>query len=460
MIKRETLEPLEKEDIINIFVEFSNRIEQEMQLLRDDIRDLKEENRQLKNQQNSRNSSRPPSQDFGKIPRQKSLRTKSGKKSGGQPGHKGQTLDQIINPDYVVVHKPSDICPECGKVHQSEDYSLLKKRQVIDIPPIKAEVTEHHVYQVECRCGHISLGDFPAGVNAPVQYGNHIVSLVSYFSTRQYISYQRIPELLRCISNISISEGTVYKMLNKVSNKVYPLYEEIKKGIKEAKVVGSDETGTNVNNNKFWTWTWQTARETYITVSPSRGFITIENEFPQGLPNSVLVSDSLSAQLKTKALKHQLCLAHLYRELNAFIEITKNKWPVQLKELFQKAIRLKKDLHSSQYDKPIKRRDEILLEFQDLLDKPPKTKIKKLIAFHKRMVKLQECVFTFLFYPEVPFENNGSERAIRNVKVKQKVSGGFRSETGANAFAIIRSVIDTWIKRDAKVFDSLRLALE
>ncbi len=158
--------------------------------------------------------------------------------------------------------------------------------------------------------------------------------------------------------------------------------------------------------NKLWTWTWQTATETYITVSPSRGFVTIEKEFPQGLPNAVLVSDSLSAQLKTKALKHQLCLAHLYRELNAFIEITKNKWPVQLKELFQKAIRLKKDLHSTQYDKPIKRRDEILLEFQDLLDKPPKTKIKKLIAFHKRMVKLQECVFTFLFYPEV-FKGEG-----------------------------------------------------
>ncbi|MGQ1788540.1 IS66 family transposase [Saccharicrinis sp. GN24d3] len=455
MIKRETLEPLEKEDIINIFVEFSNRIEEEMQLLRDDIKELKEENRQLKNQQNSRNSSRPPSQDFGKVPRQKSLRKKSGKKPGGQAGHKGHTLKQVSSPDNMIVHQPSNTCPACGEVHITEDYVLHSKRQVVDIPPIKANVTEHQVYKAKCKCGHVSIGSFPSGVNGPVQYGKNLTSFVSYLSTRQYVPYQRIPELLKCISDISISEGTVFNMLNKVADKLYPIYESIKTDIKNAKVVGSDETGTNVNNNKYWTWTWQTATETFITVSPTRGFAAIENEFPQGLPNAVLVSDSLSAQLKTRAHKHQLCLAHLLRELNAFIEVTKNKWPVRMKELFMKAINFKKNLCQSQYSQSLKMRDEILQEFQKLLDSPPKIKLKKLAAFHKRMVKWKNSVFTFLFFPEVPFDNNGSERAIRNIKVKQKVSGGFRSENGADIFATIRSVIDTWIKRDKDVFGTL-----
>ncbi len=455
MIKRETLEPLEKEDIINIFVEFSNRIEKEMQLLRDDIKDLKEENRQLMNQQNSRNSSRPPSQDLGKVPKQKSLRKSSGKKPGGQPGHKGQTLKQVSNPDNIIAHKPSNICPACGKVHNPGEYVLHSKRQVVDIPPIKATVTEHQLYQVQCKCGHVSTEDFPSGVNAPIQYGSNLTSFVSYLNTRQYIPYQRIPELLKCISNISISEGTVFNMLNRVADRLYPIYENIKEDIANSKVVGSDETGTNVKSDKYWTWTWQTATETFITVSPTRGFAAIENEFPKGFPNAVLVSDSLSAQLKTDAHRHQLCLAHLLRELNAFIEVTNNSWPVQLKELFLKAINLKRDLPQYQYSQPIKMRDEILREFQKLLDSPPKIKLKKLIAFHKRMVKWKNSVFTFLFFHEVPFDNNGSERAIRNIKVKQKVSGGFRSENGADIFATIRSVIDTWIKRDYNVFETL-----
>jgi len=442
MIKREILEPLNKESIINIFVEFSDRIEKEMQLLRDDIKDLKEENRQLKQKLNSRNSSRPPSQDYGKVPKQKSLRKSSGKKTGGQPGHKGHTLKQVVNPDHIVVHKPSKTCPNCGEIHNTEAYSIHSKRQVVDIPPLKTMITEHQIYQVQCQCGNITTGDFPDGVNAPVQYGNNLTSFVSYLSTRQYIPYQRIPELLKCISNISISEGTVFNMLNKVSDRLYPFYQSIKQNMETAKVVGSDETGTNVNNKKYWTWTWQTETETFITVSPTRGFATIDNTFPKGFPKAVLVSDSLSTQLKTTAYKHQLCLAHLLRELNAFIEVSNEEWPVRLKQLFLKAINLKRNLSPPQYSQNIKVRDEILHEFDKLLSTPLKTNLRKIIAFHKRLVKWKNSVFTFLFFHEVPFDNNGSERAIRNIKVKQKVSGGFRSENGANIFAIIRSVID------------------
>lgn len=460
MIKRETLEPLAKDDIISVFVEFSNRVEKQIEQLQEDIRELKEENRQLKNAKNSRNSSRPPSHDFGKIPRQKSLRKSSEKKPGGQSGHKGHTLDQVSNPDHIVVHKPSDNCPICGEIHQNESYHLHSKRQVVDIPPIKAIVTEHQVYLAQCKCGHVSEGGYPAGVNAPVQYGSTLTSFVSYLSTRQYISYQRIPELLKCICNISISQGTVFNMLNRVADSLFPLYNGIKQDVSQAKVVGSDETGTKVNNGNYWAWTWQTLSETFIKISPTRGYAAIKNEFPEGFPNSILVSDSLSTQLKTPARKHQLCLAHLLRELNAFIEVTQNVWVRKLKELFLKAIKLKQQLKPKFNLTMIEQQDEMLQEFHYLLDNPPKTKIDKLNAFYARMLKQKRSVFTFLFDYDVPFDNNGSERAIRNIKVKQKVSGGFRSIEGANIFAIIRSVVDTWIKRGANIFDCIRFAMK
>lgn len=458
MIKRETLEPLDKGQIIDLFVEFSNKVEKQLNELKEDIRVLKEENQRLKSQ-NSRNSSRPPSHDFGRTPRQKSLRKPSNKKSGGQKGHKGTTLFQSPKPDQVIKHTPAPYCPGCGKVHSADALKLQSKRQVVDIPPIQATVTEHQVYQLQCNCGCVSKGEFPAGVTAPVQYGNRLVSFVSYLSTRQYIPFGRLPELLECICNVSLSEGTIYNMLDRVANSLLPVYEGIKQDVAKAKVVGSDESGVKVNNSNYWTWTWQTDSETYITIKPSRGYVTIENEFPDGFPTAILVSDSLSTQLKTPALLHQLCLAHLMRELNAFIEASKNEWAMLLKALFEKAIELKKELTPEQYNNPPEEVELINKAFGTLLDLPLQENVPKLPAFQKRLIKWRDAVFTFLQYQDVPFDNNGSERAIRNIKVKQKVSGGFRSERGAETFAITRSAIDTWIKRTVNIFDMLNLHL-
>ena len=459
MIKRETLEPLGKDQIIDLFVEFSNKKEEILQEMKENIRVLKEENQRLKSQ-NSRNSSRPPSHDFGRVPRQKGLRKASNKKSGGQKGHKGTTLSQSPNPDQVILHKPNDCCSNCGCIHSIEAFKLQSKRQVIDIPPIQTSVTEHQVYQVKCNCGCLSTGEFPAGVTAPVQYGNRLTSFVSYLSTRQYIPFGRLPELLKCICNVSLSEGTIYNMLNRVADYLQPVYQGIKQDVAKATVVGSDESGIKVNDNNYWTWTWQSSTETFITITPSRGYVTIENEFPDGFPGAILVSDSLSAQLKTPALLHQLCLAHLMRELNAFIELSENQWARLLKTLFEKAIELKKDLTPDQYNKPLEQRCLIEQILDELLKFPLQENVPKLPAFQKRLRKWRNAIFTFLYYPDVPFDNNGSERAIRNIKVKQKVSGSFRSERGATIFAIIRSAIDTWIKRSANIFDMLRFSID
>ncbi len=459
MIKRETLEPLKKEDIINLFVEFAEKVEKQIQQLQDDICSLQEENRQLKTPKNSRNSSQPPSHDFGSLPRQKSLRKPSGKKTGGQQGHTGTTLEQTSQPDKIINHKPSDLCPKCGKIHSADEFIFQSKRQMVDIPPIQPVITEHRVYQLKCKCGHEGVGQFPAGVNAPVKYGNQLTAFVSYLSTRQYVPFGRLPELLKCICNLTLSQGTIYNML-RVADNLLPVYHGIKQNVQNAKVVGSDESGVKVNNDNFWTWTWQTETETFIIIDPSRGFCVIENAFPNGFPQAILVSDSLGAQLKTPALLHQLCFAHLLRELNAFIEVSENLWATKMKTLFEKAIKLKRKLKQEQYYQPNVEREEIMEEFHALLNQPFETEISKLPAFHKRLIKRKDSIFPFLFYYNVPFDNNGSERAIRNIKVKQKVSGGFRSTRGAEIFAIIRSVIDTFIKRGANIFDSLKFAIQ
>ena len=238
-----------------------------------------------------------------------------------------------------------------------------------------------------------------------------------------------------------------------------PIYNGIREEVSKATTVGGDETGMKVKNQKYWAWTWQTLYATYTVISKSRGFVTVEKTFPQGFVNATFVSDSLSAQLKTPAKRHQLCLAHLLRELNYFKEAYRHGWATDMKDLLNRAIALKNSMTINQYSGPLEERAGILDEFEALINQQLPDTVLKILPFQKRLKKRRHEVFNFLFFPDVPFDNNGSERAIRNVKVKQKVSGSFRSERGAEIFAILRSVVDTIIKKGGNPFDSIQLAL-
>ena len=454
-MNRKALENKSKEELIDIVCELHTIVES----LTKTVQALQDEVTRLKKPKNSNNSSLPPSHDLFKHKNQ-SLREKSNKKSGGQKGHKGKTLLMSPNPDNVIIHIPNNHCPKCGRIHSNADLKLTAKRQVIDIPVIKASITEHQVYQTNCTCGHVLAGDFPSGVSAPVQYGNNLVALTAYLSSRQYIPYARLTELIKSITNISMSEGTVFNLLNKASDAVLPLYKAIEKEVSNSNVVGGDETGLKVIKEKYWAWTWQTVKATYIHISESRGFVTINNIFPNGFPNATYVSDSLSAQLKTFANRHQLCLAHLMRELNYFNELYQHRWSLDMKVLLKRAILLKKTMSLEQYENQNHERDKILKEFSLLINEKLPNTILKVFPFQKRLKKRCDQVFTFLFYPEVPYDNNSSERAIRNVKVKQKVSGNFRSIRGAEIFAVLRSVFDTINKKGGSPFESMRFAIE
>ena len=325
----------------------------------------------------------------------------------------------------------------------------------MDIPPVEPEYTEHRIYQKTCRCGHITKSDFPQGVNTPVSYGNNVESLIGYLHSRQYIPFDRMREIFHDLFTLPISEGGLHYILNRLAAKALPAYELIRNKIANSKVVGTDETGVKINGKKHWYWTWQNKKFTFIAISENRGFETIRKNFSQGFPKSILMHDCWKSHFQTQVHTHQLCLAHLFRELNYFTERYKDSWPGRLKKILKEAIEVKKQMRTGDYYQNYRPRSNIESLLDALLSEVVNERHKELVSFKKRMVKYRAYLLNFLHYPNVPPDNNGSERAIRNVKVKQKISGQFKAMAGAKQFAVLRSITDTAIKNGKNVFNEL-----
>lgn len=406
---------------------------------------------------NSSNSSVPPSKDENRPNKNQSLRTSSGKKSGGQPGHKGHTLEISATPDQIVTYVP-DFCGSCGNdlYHLKPTFQL--SRQEVDIPMPKIIYTEHQAYEKTCQCGHTTTGQLPKNLKGPIQYGYGVEAIVGYLHTRQYLPYQRLTEILSTCFGLKISQGSIDNIIERLSGKAQGIYQGIQQEISQASVVGSDETGAKVNGKKNWIWTWQNKKYTYITVSPSRGYTVIDSNFPKGFPNATLSHDAWRAHLKCEAKKHQLCIAHLLRELNYLKErYPKHPWAEKCRWLFLDSIELKKTLLPRQYLEENTERLDIEERLDRLLEEQIDEKFKEVVTLHKRLIKYRNHLLVFLYQHDVAPDNNGSERAIRNIKVKQKVSGQFRSFRGAENFVVLRSVVDTLIKQSLDILPHLKL---
>lgn len=409
---------------------------------------------ELEHRKNSNNSSIPPSKDENRVKRNQSLREKSGRKPGGQKGHKGNMLKMTECPDDVIVHTPQ-YCNCCGNDLSGQTGRFIGKRQVIELPEVKARYIEHQVYGRKCQCGHITEGEFPKEIRAHIQYGNSVESLISYFYSRHYVPFLRMKEIMSEIFNLPISEGGIHYLLGRFTRRVKPFYDQIRDRIEQSSVVGSDETGANLNGKLTWFWTWQNDRLTYISHSLNRGGETIKKIFPQGFANAIINHDRWASQINTPAKGHQLCTSHLLRDLVYLVELYKSEWATKLKALLKRSIKLKKSLQPIDYLKGIPERELIESELDKLLCLEINVKHKKAITFQKKLRKQRNNILTFLYYHDVPPDNNGSERAIRNVKVKQKISGFFKSTNGAQTFAINRSIIDTIIKSRNNVLEGL-----
>jgi len=434
----------------------TKRVEQ-LEHLEAENSDLKRRLSKYEHPKNSNNSSIPPSKDENR-PKRKSLRETSGLKPGGQKGRKGNTLKMVETPDIIKEHSPS-YCKCCGESLDGALAICKGKRQVYDIPKIEIKVTEHQIYTKQCKCGHITEGEYPGEANAPVSYGNNIESLIGYFHTRQYIPFKRMKEIFGDVFNAPISEGGIHYILDKLVTKAQPAYELIKQKLQSniKYAIGSDETGVKVNGHKHWAWTWQNEEATFITITDNRGQISIDQTFKDGFKNSVLVHDCWASHFNTDAKTHQICIAHLLRDLNYLNELYEHKWGQATKLLLQIALSLEKQMSVADYyvHNPRRLQMESRMDFLLTCNLPPHK--KELIRFQNRLKKYREYIFTFLYRPEVPPDNNASERAIRNIKVKQKISGLFRSTNGAFNFAVLRSVTDTVLKNDQNVLDSLKI---
>ena len=413
--------------------------------LQEQIRSLQEQIQLLKNGRNSNTSSTPPSQDIGRS-NKKNSRQPSSRKTGGQMGHEGSNLKMKETPDEVVEYRP-DFCNQCGEPLATDEVALASRKQEVELPPIIPHYVEHQSYACTCgKCGFLTIAELPERLKANVQYGPEIIAWAAYFSVRQYLPYNRISEMMRDCFHLPISKGTIDNMLDNLTEKAQDIYEQIRKRVEQSPVAGGDETGIKINGKKGWLWTVQTPLLTFLSAAMSRGYETINRLFKNGFPVSVYVTDCWAAQLKVITKAKQICTAHLLRELSNFIDAFQCTWSAKMKQLLKDAIELKAQLEPRDYASPSEKVIHIQQQLDELLKTTPDGKHKKVQTFIKRLNKNHDAILTFLYHPKVPPDNNGSERAIRNAKVKMKVSSQFRSFEGAHRFAVLRSVIDTTIK--------------
>jgi len=406
---------------------------------------------------NSGNSSIPPSQDPYRIKRTESLRQKSARKPGGQPGHEGSCLEMTSEPTEIVEHHPN-YCQCCGTDLSDVSSEFIGRRQVIDLPPITPIVREHQIYGKRCSCGHVTESEYPEEAHSPVCYGRNLQAFTAYFHARQYIAYERMREMYSDLFGLRISCGNLVNIVQTFAKKAFGIYAAIRLRVAQSAVVGADETGNRVKGKNAWAWVFQTPQATYIHSDQSRGKAVINQLFPEGFPASILVHDCWSSYFGVQAKEHQICTAHLLRELKYLGKLyPQQQWSSDFSSLIHQALELKKNMLAVDYLQPLEKRTELEDQLEILLEQSISSEYEKLITFKERIIRYRNYLFTFLYHLEVPPDNNASERAVRTFKVKQKISGLFRSEEGAKAFAVIRSVIDTTIKNTKNVMQALAL---
>ena len=402
-----------------------------------------------KPEKNSSNSSVPPSQESiaaRELRRTKSLRKPSGKPSGGQPGHKGRTLQSVSTPDRIIKHEPA-YCKCCGRPLDGIEYRKIRKTQIVDIKFV-VETTEEQYYEKVCQCGCVNNCDAP---NCRIKYGDNIRALVSYLNVVQCIPFKRIAELISDLCGQRISEGTVQNILKGNSAKSDKTYDEIRKRIECAPVVGADETGAAVGKQLHWNWIFQTDALTYVYQLKSRGQEAVDSKFPNGLPHSTLVTDRKRTYFKMNVKEHQVCLAHLLRNAEYLNELdAKQDWSRRFTHLLAHAIDLRRNNTITQ------RKIKVLkTKMKNLLGESLSHLDEEFERFKKGILKVKDYLFTFLSNPLVPNDNNASERGVRKIKVKQKVSGCFRTDSGADDFAKLHSIVETAMKNGNSKFNAI-----
>jgi transposase len=452
----ELLERLARMDArIDVLERENAGLRQENAVLRAENAVLRAQNADLRARlgQDSSNSSKPPSAEGLGKPAPKSLRGRSGRRPGGQPGHEGRTLRQVRDPQVRIVHEPAG-CGGCGDDLDGAVQAGMAVRQVFDLPDVAVRVTEHQIVSRRCRCGRVNTGQAPVGVDAPVQYGPRANAAAVYLQQALFGAQARTAQAMTDLFGVPMSAGAVAAAHGRAGDALADseFVDQVRDVLTGAEVVHVDESGLRVAGKLHWVHVATTGKYTLIWVHPKRGRAGIDAGQVMASMTGIAVHDAWAPYDTYTPGAHQLCCAHLLRELTAAGELLPEQvWPGQAADALlalKTAADIARNASVSVIDPRVLAeqsllfRQAALVAVKDLQHEKSKFG-RKLAALARRMRDRCDDYLRFATDLRSPFDNNRAEQQIRMVKIRQKVSGCLRTLDGAQQFTLIRSYLAT-----------------
>jgi transposase len=396
------------------------------------------------------NSSVPPAQA-----RKANRAERRGRKQGARRGHVGSSRRRQT-PDQVLQVRPT-ACGGCGAELSRRDQRRVGKSQVIELPPVRPVVIEVWRYAAVCpACQHRTVAEAPAGLEPHRVFGPRLEAQIGYLHERHHLSYERLVEVGRELYDLHLSQGAVVNILARLADRARPTYEAIGAAVRGSPVLGSDETGARVKGQNRCHWVFQTDQASYHQLATTKGAAVID-EFLAGAEPEVWISDLAPAQLGAPAAAHQICLAHQLRDLQYAIDADAQigvRWAVALQRVFRRGIHLHHERGQLTPESFLRRRTLIehaaeRLIFRDWAGDGAAGNLQRRYAKH------WSDLFVFLDRDDVEPTNNASERDLRNSVIHRKVTGGYRSDWGAQASMVLISILTTARKRGQSYFAAL-----